>query len=985
MATKVEVYPRPGETYPDAAGVTITSAGAIVWSSKYVEDAIRDGFLLTYDPYGVGIPDDRTDTLPPAEGAPSNAPYVLTSSTPELPDARVLTAGTGISVAVGGPGGAVVVSATGVAPPVDAEYLVAASHGTLTAERVLTAGAGIALTPTAGALAVSSTVVAPAAPAAAPPPVAASSSLGTPGTYATAQHTHGHGDHPGGSLHALATTTVPGFVSGAEKVKIAAIPAAGAAPADADYIVGTASAGLSAERVLTAGAGITITPGAGTMTVSATGGGGGGAPTDAEYLVSATHAGLSAERVLTAGAGITLTPAAGTLTIASTGGGGGGVQGPATATDNAVTRWDGTTGALVQNSLVTIDDAGNIATPGTVDGMDVSELGLGLALLAVPSYVTLAATPTLGNERVLTGGTGITVTDGGAGGAVTIASTVAGGAPTDAEYLVAATHAGLSAERVLTAGTGVTVTPTAGVLTVATPNAVQGPASTNDNRLVRWDGTTGKLVQDSFATLDDAGTLTTPGLIISGNIALSGTVDGVDVGDLGAVPFVTIGASAAVANERALTAGAGISITDGGAGGAVTVASTVTAGAPTDAEYLVSAASGGLSAERVLTAGANITLTPGAGTLTVASTAGGGGAPTTAQYLTLAADATLTNERVLTAGAGISFVDGGAGGTLTVARSSSTNSQTGPYTLVLADAGKTVQIYSPTPAALTIPAEASVYFPVGTEIYVLQTHTGSVSIALDAGVQLLTDTHQIMSGPLANAVSLSGLHTTVRLLKLSSNQWIVNGDLALYVGVVTASTYTLVSADIDNLVTTTNASAVTITIPLSSMAAPLGCRISIFQQGAGQVTVAPAASVTLNVPGGFVAKTRGQYSQVTLTKVAADTWDIAGDLEGAAPFALNNQTGTAYTLVLADAPKCVTMNNAAANTLTIPANASVAFPIGTVITVMQLGVGQTTIAITTDTLNNPALTAKLRARYSVASITKITATSWVLSGDLAAS
>ena len=41
------------------------------------------------------------------------------------------------------------------------------------------------------------------------------------------------------------------------------------------------------------------------------------------------------------------------------------------------------------------------------------------------------------------------------------------------------------------------------------------------------------------------------------------------------------------------------------------------------------------------------------------------------------------------------------------------------------------------------------------------------------------------------------------------------------------------------------------------------------------------------------------------------------------------QTGTAYTLVLADAFKLVAMNNAAANTLTVPPNSSVAFPIGT--------------------------------------------------------
>lgn len=52
----------------------------------------------------------------------------------------------------------------------------------------------------------------------------------------------------------------------------------------------------------------------------------------------------------------------------------GDVNGPASATDNAVTRFDGTTGKLLQNSLVTISDPGSIALPvlQTVDGRDVS-------------------------------------------------------------------------------------------------------------------------------------------------------------------------------------------------------------------------------------------------------------------------------------------------------------------------------------------------------------------------------------------------------------------------------------------------------------------------------------------------------------------------------------------------------------------------------------------------------------------------------------
>ena len=61
--------------------------------------------------------------------------------------------------------------------------------------------------------------------------------------------------------------------------------------------------------------------------------------------------------------------------------------------------------------------------------------------------------------------------------------------------------------------------------------------------------------------------------------------------------------------------------------------------------------------------------------------------------------------------------------------------------------------------------------------------------------------------------------------------------------------------------------------------------------------------------------------------------------------AVNAQTGTTYTLVIGDEYLLgVTMDNAAANTITIPTNASVAFPIGTTILITQLGAGATTIA-----------------------------------------
>jgi hypothetical protein len=77
------------------------------------------------------------------------------------------------------------------------------------------------------------------------------------------------------------------------------------------------------------------------------------------------------------------------------------------------------------------------------------------------------------------------------------------------------------------------------------------------------------------------------------------------------------------------------------------------------------------------------------------------------------------------------------------------------------------------------------------------------------------------------------------------------------------------------------------------------------------------------------------------------TGDIltASAANGLIAFTLNDQTGTSYTPVLADQYQVlITRSNAGASTLTIPTNASVAFPVGTVITVLNKGAGAVTIS-----------------------------------------
>lgn len=99
---------------------------------------------------------------------------------------------------------------------------------------------------------------------------------------------------------------------------------------------------------------------------------------------------------------------------------------------------------------------------------------------------------------------------------------------------------------------------------------------------------------------------------------------------------------------------------------------------------------------------------------------------------------------------------------------------------------------------------------------------------------------------------------------------------------------------------------------------------------------------------------------------------------------INTQTGTSYTLVLSDAGKLVTLDNASAIALDIPTNASVAFPIGTIVDIAQLGAGQVTVGGTGVTINSADGDKKLRVRYSSASLIKTATDTWLLVGDIAA-
>lgn len=109
------------------------------------------------------------------------------------------------------------------------------------------------------------------------------------------------------------------------------------------------------------------------------------------------------------------------------------------------------------------------------------------------------------------------------------------------------------------------------------------------------------------------------------------------------------------------------------------------------------------------------------------------------------------------------------------------------------------------------------------------------------------------------------------------------------------------------------------------------------------------------------------------------------DAVATAMIAINAQTGTTYTTVLADDGKLITCDNAAAIALTIPPNSSVAYGIGTQLNIMQLGAGQVTITAGAGvTLRSAGTKLKTSAQYAVATCVKIATDTWVVVGNVSA-
>lgn len=202
--------------------------------------------------------------------------------------------------------------------------------------------------------------------------------------------------------------------------------------------------------------------------------------------------------------------------------------------------------------------------------------------------------------------------------------------------------------------------------------------------------------------------------------------------------------------------------------------------------------------------------------------------------------------------------------------------------------------------------------------------------------------------------------------------------------------------------------------PSSPFNASMQALDALVQLSVETITATPPTTTSADVGKRWIVGTgatgvwAGKDNQIALC-TAADTWTYYVPQEGwradvkdvdlqhrydgstwgvpsASATSINAQTGTTYTAAISDANNVITMDNAAANTVTIPPNSAVSFPVGCALEIWQAGAGQTTIAagIGVTILHHAGLTLKLKGQHSGASLRKVAVDTWRLVGDMEA-
>jgi hypothetical protein len=457
---------------------------------------------------------------------------------------------------------------------------------------------------------------------------------------------------------------------------------------------------------------------------------------------------------------------------------------------------------------------------------------------------------------------------------------------------------------------------------LGTPSAVN---LTNATNLPLTTGVTGVL-----PVANGGNGTATPSLVAGANVTITGTW-----------PNQTI----------ASTGGGGGGVTSFSAGTTGLTPATATTGAVTLAGTLAVANGGTGTATPSLVAGTNVSITGTWPNQTINSSGGGGS--------------------MVYPGAGIPLSTGSAWGT--------SYSTTGTGDVVLST--------SPTLVTPLLGTPTSGNFSTGTFTWPTfnQNTTGTAANITATSNSTLTTLSALslpgsqVSGNISgNAANVTG---TVAIANGGSGQTTAQLAMNAFAGAVTSGSYLRGNGTNVVMSAIQAADVPTLNQNTTGTAAGLSATLAVASGGTGVTTSTGSGSVVLSTSPTLVTPVLGTPTSGTLSNCTVDGTNEVGFKN-----IPQNSQSAAYTLVLADAGKHILhpSTDANARTFTIPANSSVAYPIGTAVTFVNMTSQVVTIAITSDTLTlSPAGTTGSRslAQYGSATALKIGSTQWLISGS----